>query len=683
MGSEGKRRVAVLGGGVGGITAAFELTKTPELRERFDVSVYQLGWRLGGKGASGRNEARGQRIEEHGLHIWFAFYRNAFRMMEEAYAELGRPAGAPLATIDRAFEPCPKITLYDLIGGEWRALTAVPPRLGDDPWRAAGDRLPDVREVARLAAGWAADAVVRIPGAEISRARELLLEAERVAAASQQQEGLPLDLAEVALGQVAGIVRRAREALEEDWRERLLSDPRARFVYTAVDVIFATAKGFLADDVLRKGLHSIDHWDWAEWLGEHGASKLTVGESPATRAPILRAVYDVAFCFPKGVVDDASAAAGTAIGDLIKMTFGYRGAFAYKMTAGMGDAIFAPLYEVLRSRGVDFRFFTAVTRIAPDPSGTAVGELEVVSQADLGDLRYEPLEDVDGLPCWPRLPRGDQLPSHAARAGTRFETELDPLGRRRSGDLRTERRGEDFDDVVLAIPVGALPQIAAPLCEVNDEFAAMVKRGAEDTVRTQAFQLWTRRSPTELGQAHGSDSVAACFVEPLDTYCDMGQTLWSENHPGGVGGVSYVCGVLEDRDGETRDEATERVKRNASEYVERDLRHLWPAASESIWDELHDPGDGNGPARMDAQYWRANTAPWERYVITPAGNTKTRLESGKSGFDNLVLAGDWTKTPINGGCVEAAVISGMQAAQALTGEDEPIIGEDDRWLTPS
>ena len=69
-----RTKVAVLGGGAGGMTAAFELTATPELRERFEVTVYQLGWRLGGKGASGRNRGVADRIEEHGLHIWFGFY---------------------------------------------------------------------------------------------------------------------------------------------------------------------------------------------------------------------------------------------------------------------------------------------------------------------------------------------------------------------------------------------------------------------------------------------------------------------------------------------------------------------------------------------------------------------------------------------------------------------------------
>jgi uncharacterized protein with NAD-binding domain and iron-sulfur cluster len=41
-----------------------------ELRVQYDVTIYQRGWRLGGKDASGRNREYGQRIEEHGLHMW-------------------------------------------------------------------------------------------------------------------------------------------------------------------------------------------------------------------------------------------------------------------------------------------------------------------------------------------------------------------------------------------------------------------------------------------------------------------------------------------------------------------------------------------------------------------------------------------------------------------------------------
>ncbi|MFV2090718.1 MAG: FAD-dependent oxidoreductase, partial [Pseudomonadales bacterium] len=80
-------RVAIIGGGCASMTTAFELTR-PEHRGKFEVTVYQQGWRLGGKGASGRGPSG--RIEEHGLHIWLGYYDNAFQLMRECYAELDR-----------------------------------------------------------------------------------------------------------------------------------------------------------------------------------------------------------------------------------------------------------------------------------------------------------------------------------------------------------------------------------------------------------------------------------------------------------------------------------------------------------------------------------------------------------------------------------------------------------------
>src|SRR5690242_6893317 len=97
--------VAVIGGGCASITTAFELTR-PEHKGKYHVTVYQLGWRLGGKGASGRGPA--DRIEEHGLHIWEGFYENAFRLLRECYAELKRdPQKCRLAGWRDAFFPEP------------------------------------------------------------------------------------------------------------------------------------------------------------------------------------------------------------------------------------------------------------------------------------------------------------------------------------------------------------------------------------------------------------------------------------------------------------------------------------------------------------------------------------------------------------------------------------------------
>ena len=92
-----KKKIAILGGGPGAISAAFDLTSKAEWREQFDVTIYQIGWRLGGKCASGRGEH--DRIEEHGLHLLGGSYENAFRMLRAAYQrswlELARPFSRP------------------------------------------------------------------------------------------------------------------------------------------------------------------------------------------------------------------------------------------------------------------------------------------------------------------------------------------------------------------------------------------------------------------------------------------------------------------------------------------------------------------------------------------------------------------------------------------------------------
>ena len=72
-------------------------------------------------------------------------------------------------------------------------------------------------------------------------------------------------------------------------------------------------------------------------------------------------------------------------------------------------------------------------------------------------------------------------------------------------------------------------------------------------------------------------------------------------------------------------------------------------------------------------------------MLTPAGSVEHRLPSGDSGFDNLVLAGDWTANGIDGGCVEAAVISGMDAARGRSTGAAPADsgGRAPSWLRPA
>jgi uncharacterized protein with NAD-binding domain and iron-sulfur cluster len=78
--------------------------------------------------------------------------------------------------------------------------------------------------------------------------------------------------------------------------------------------------------------------------------------------------------------------------------------------------------------------------------------------------------------------------------------------------------------------------------------------------------------------------------------------------------------------------------------------------------------------RFDFQFWRANIDPTERYVMAPANSTRHRLKASESGFDNLILAGDWIYNGLNVGSVEGAVMGGKLAANAVSGQRVTVYG---------
>ena len=552
-----RRRVAVLGGGPAAIAAAFELT-APELNGRFEVTVYQPGWRLGGKCASGRNLAACGRIEEHGLHVWFGFYDNAFRMMRSVYEELGRPPEHPIPTFAQAFRSCDELVLCDRQGDGFRDFRITFPRNKSEPGR--DQELPNFRgvvaRVCRLAlrqsvglglglgrAGQT-DARVRIRGA-----RERLMSRFAGAAArraptagpvppsvgqSRERAARPRNRAQLRhvhweparagggraarpqfrMRLLASTLSRVRDLLwDHVVGARCAQNPALRLFFTTFDTLASAICGIAREGVLERGWQDIDDLDLCAWLGAHGAKPVTVGDSEAERAPLLRAVYDVAFANPGGDVAAPSAAAGTATRNLFRLLFGYRGSVLYKMRAGMGDTVMAPLYELLGRRGVRFEFFNAVTALHVAEDGKGVDAIELVPQVELASDSYEPLVGVEGLACWPSEPLWHQLRegAHLSRRGLDFELETNPLGR----EPVTVRRGESFDDVVLGIPVAVLPEICSEVAACNERFARMLDHA--ETVGTQALQLWLTRPTRELGWRQGENSVARTHAESLTT----------------------------------------------------------------------------------------------------------------------------------------------------------------------
>ena len=119
----------------------------------------------------------------------------------------------------------------------------------------------------------------------------------------------------------------------------------------------------------------------------------------------------------------------------------------------------------------------------------------------------------------------------------------------------------------------------------------------------------------------------------------------------------------------------QRAKDYARGFLDAGLLGIWPKAVDPKYPGHFDDAalvncvrDLKQP-NFDTQFFRVNIDPSELYVSLP-GTTAYRMPSGDSGFDNLFLAGDWTFTDINLGCIEAAVISGCMASRAICGQPE-------------
>ncbi|KFA92375.1 FAD-dependent oxidoreductase [Archangium violaceum] len=656
-----KRRIAVLGGGCGAMAAVWALTHLPDWENRFDITVYQLGWRLGGKGSSGRDEKTAFRILEHGLHVWGGFYENAFRMMRQCYDELPPDPNNPLRTWDAAFKKQSAITLQECIGGRTVAWNFDYPENNLEP--GSGGTLPTPVEYLPLLAGFINDQISRyafaIPHQLLAHVRVQLATAKTLLSRLTPSLRLHMEPQLELLRTLEAPVRWLR-----DKAANLLSgnDP-VRRILILLDVFQAIARGMLLDGVLFRGFEVINAYDWREWLQRHGASPSTLDSA------IVRCTYDYVFGYVHGRTEEPAFEAGTALHGMMRLLFTYKGAIFWEMQAGMGETVFAPLYLVLARRGVKFRFFHRVLELGVSTDGKYVERLEMQRQATLKQGEYKPLIRVKGIPCWPAQPLYKQLvEGPALKYGG---VDLESTRSTWQGETLTLRRGQDFDDVVLAIAIGAHRDIAREVMASAQRFRDMVEH--VQTIQTGSMQLWLDVDAMRLG-APPFRRVATACAHPLSTWADLSFLLereqWLSDAPPRF--LAYFCGPLEDG------LAVPSIHQLARQWLENNIETLWPdAVSEDghglDWNLLHDPLGRKGPERLRAQYIRANTEPSDRYVTSFPGTSKYRLGAGESGLDNLYLAGDWTRTSFNSGCVEAAVISGLQAAQAIGGETIDII----------
>jgi uncharacterized protein with NAD-binding domain and iron-sulfur cluster len=310
----------------------------------------------------------------------------------------------------------------------------------------------------------------------------------------------------------------------------------------------------------------------------------------------------------------------------------------------------------------------------------SIETVKISRQVNLKVGQYDPLVLIKDLPCWPSEPLYDQIVEGEQLCSEQINLEHAWTTWKDTGGEITLQAGQDFDAVILGIGIGALRPLTEELKHASDSWSTMLDK--IETVQTQAVQLWLKPDSQQLG-VHGSRPVVGAYVEPYSSLTDFSDLIPRENWPASADlhSIAYSCGVLQHMSNETQKDADERVYQIALDFLKKDSNPLWSKATkhsdpnELAWKNLVAPSETRGEARFKAQYWRANIDPVERYVLSLPDTNQYRLKADHSGFDRLILAGNWIDSSFNIACIETAVMSGMQAARVLTGSAEPIPGE--------
>jgi hypothetical protein len=224
-------------------------------------------------------------------------------------------------------------------------------------------------------------------------------------------------------------------------------------------------------------------------------------------------------------------------------------------------------------------------------------------------------------------------------------------------------------------------------------------------IPTQGVQLWVADAGPAIGvpgepyRSAAERWSTAEWLAPNSCWVDFSDLVEEEDWPHPPpGSLFYFCGPLhlgrepmpqpgQGNNGFTAGAKTEMTSQVIGMLAQVGALLPGTVRNESFrYDRLvdHDgQSTATGSARLGSQYLRPNVVPSELYGVSTPGSTRKRPSPWESGFDNLVLAGDWVYTGLNINSFEAATISGALASYAITGQPDPadIVGYD--FLRPN
>lgn len=717
------KKIAVLGGGLSAMTTIYHLMQEPDWQQKYDITVYQLGWRIGGKGASGVNTDVANRIEEHGLHLWMGFYENAFLMMENVYKDLQRSPDMPLPTLEDAFKTHNFFVFEEYINNEWLDWKIDFPTLPGTPgdglmpnnrqfwerwinfivqqirlyyesnapnngwkenwsfvsriWKKANQPATDeMHPLEKKVYAWIKDTVnslekkvidgVLSAGEKMLNNMLHLLQNVDKDINTEKEESL-----------LFIVLKRLRKWFWQTLEPQIVSNNLARRLWIIIDLSSTLIKGLLKDKIIvvENGkmifnFDQVNEEDYTEWLIRHGANK-----EYTINSPLVRSMYDGPFSFVKGDTTKPNIEAGTILRIFLRLAFTCKKSVVWKMQAGMGDTIFAPIYELMKREGIKFKFFQNVRNLKLSADKTFVESIEIGEQVTLVQP-YEPLININGLPCWPTKPNYAYIDAEEAQALQAQNIDLECHWRTwQDRNIIHLQKGIDFDEVVVGFSLGSVPHICRELVSANKAWQQMTTH--VQTVQTQAYQLWFNQNAKTL-QVH-ENKLVSTYTEPVDTFAAMNHLLKLEQWTPAqnVQYLAYFCGVLDEptaipteNQADFPQKEKQRVEENLRQYIKQHLQHLLKGAYNEETGEFKED-------YLVASYARANISPSERYVLSVKGSSKFRIRTNETGFSNLYITGDWIQNGFNAGFVEGAVVAGIWTARKLSGNPAiPIIGEE-------
>lgn len=597
-----RKKIAVLGGGLSALSSVYELTDYPGWDDHYEITVYQMGWRLGGKTATGRGLHN--RVEEKGIHIFQGWYDNAFRMVKNAYhiqEEHNLNPDSPLKKWSEAIVPdnASLFTEWSHRDDKWINWPIIFPMNDQEPG-TAGKSTP--LELIRKVLGIALQMVIGEPyqkgeGYLRKELMEHLLDVNQKFGDTKavhkartswwgrilnkikklfRKTVVPLEVkmlhkaVEIIDKQIERTTGENAKKIELEelekvvnhfskfthWFEKMFSHAidkhdQVRRVISVIEWMEVSLKGILHDvynpETGEFDYQNINKYNYLDWLKKHGASELVLD------CPLVRFMYTGAFAnMLKGGTGLLAADIGLR---MVLLSVDYKGCLVWKLRAGTADTIITPITQVLMHRGVKFKFFHKVQQVHHSDTGK-IEKISMAEQVKLrdGSTEYNPFRKIEGLNSWPAEPLYDQIDAKQAEKLKENEVNLESSW----ADWENYReftleKGKDFDQVLLGISVAALKHICSEIVEKREDWKNMVDK--VETTQTAQVQLWMKPTLREMGfkvedwgMAEGDEPNSVIYANYLYSWTDMSLILDMEKWPEHLkpGHLSYWCGTIPD-----------------------------------------------------------------------------------------------------------------------------------------